>query len=299
MTLVLALPLTAGCNDGGEDKAARTTTQRAQAAPTPVTGAPASPADERAIRALLTRLFKSGTVSDTCERSLTTRLFRRIYTGPAACRKAETEDDKNEDKPTKTVVVSDVRTSGGRASARARLVGGDTAGAMGTMTLSKEKAGWRLDDMATPFLRSVLKASLKTDEDIPKPVRRCVDARFTRMSDQELKPFAYGLFGHRTEATAKLYTQLLDCDPRKGGTSLIRKPLEREIRKQLGKAGAKRRQVDCVLRRMRTTLPDKLLIQLSAKDDRPSKQRITRAVVAAAVACGAGGRRDPGQLTPV
>jgi hypothetical protein len=296
--IALALAL-AGCNSGGDD-AARTTGQRTEAAPPAGTsGAPASPADARAIRALLTQLFKSSRVEVTCQRSLTPRLFRRIYTGLAACKKVETEDAKSEDKPTKSVVVTDIKTDGGRGAAHARLVGGDTAGAMGLVALVKGAHGWRVDDLDTPFLRSALTASLQHDKDIPRNVSQCINAGLARLDEREFKTFAYGLFGHRPRATLRLYTAMSKCDQRKGGKSVVRHALEREIGKQLRKAGADPGAVNCVLRRLRVTLPDKEIIKLTVKDDSTSRDRITREVVAAAVVCGAGrGRPDPRELSP-
>src|SRR4051794_7921136 len=301
LLVAAALGLAAtGCNKGDDEgDAAGTAAQRTEAQPAAAAGSPASPADRRAIRAVLVRLLKTNDADSTCERSLTTRLFRQIYTGgPAACRKAEKENAKSEDKPTKDVVVTDIRTVKGHASAHVKVVGGDTDGAMGLVALTKED-DWRVDDLSTPFLRSTFNTSLAHDKDTPPKVVRCVTSAATRIPDGEFKPFSYGLLGHRPAQTKRLLYMVSRCDRRTDGRSVIRHPLEREIAKQLKKAGAPPDRVDCVLRRLRLTLSDKRIIELSVKDDKPSRDKITREVVAAALACRAGGSRpDPGQLSP-
>jgi hypothetical protein len=245
---------------------------------------------------VVVRLFKSDDVRLICERSLTPRLFRLIFTGPAACRKAAAEDEDEE--PTKRVDVSGIETRGKEATAHARLVGGDTPGAKGPLSLRRGTNGWRVDDISTAFLRSSVEASLKTDDDIPRVEGRCLNGRFTRMPDDEFKRFAYSLLGQRPQATVRFFQMLSRCDRRKGGVSTIRRAVEKSVVKELRGAGADRKAFPCVLRRLRTTLPEELLIRLVARDDRRSRAQITREAVAAAVACGIRPRRAPGQLSP-
>ena len=80
--MVVALAA-AGCSDDGGDGQD----------PRRVPRAPAAPAEAKAIRAAVVRLFQATDVRVVCERSLTPRLFRMIFTGPAACRKATADDD--------------------------------------------------------------------------------------------------------------------------------------------------------------------------------------------------------------
>ena len=298
MLAAVALALAAaGCMGGDESD----TERGASRTDAPAGGTPprtnATPAERRAIRAAVVRLFKSNDLRVVCEGSLTPRLFRQIFRGRDGCRKA-VADEEEDDEPVKRVEVSGIEVRGSRASAHARIVGGESPGARGAVSLRKAMGEWRADDLSTAFLRSSVKASLLSDEDIPRAVARCVSGRLVRMPDDRFKRFAYSLLGQKPPATARLLRTLSTCDRPRGGVSTIRRPVERALVKELREAGVDRRAFDCVLRRLRSTLPDELLVELSAKDDRASKTRITREVVAAAIACGAGPKRPPRELSP-
>jgi len=260
------------------------------------TRAKATPAERAAVRAAVIRLFKSNDVRVNCELTLTPRLFQLIFTDRAACRKLSA-DDKN-DKPPERVDVSSIAIRDTRATAHARLIGGDSAGAKGVVSLAKGDGGWRTDDLSTPFLRSIVEASLRADKKTPRVVVRCVSVRLMRLADDRFKRLAYSLIGETPRATVRLLQAVSECERRNGGATSVRSRLEKSVTKELRRAGADREAITCSLRRLRSTLPDKLIIELAAKADRPSKARITREVVAAAVACGVGGRAGPGQLTP-
>jgi len=256
-----------------------------------------TPAERGAVRAALVRLFKSNDVRVNCERSLTPRLFRLVFTSPAACRKASA-DDKG-DQPPERVEVSRIGIADGRATARVRLIGGDSDGARGGASLVKGGHGWRTDDLSSSFLRAIVKASLRADKKTPRVVIRCVSGRLVGLPDDRFKRLAYGLIGERPEATARLLQTVSDCEARSGKGSSVRRRLEAGISRELRRAGADPGAIACSLRRLRSTLPDKLIIELAAKNDRASRARLKREVIAAAVACGAGGGADPGQLSPV
>lgn len=257
-----------------------------------------TPAEREAVRTALVRLFKSDDVRVNCERSLTPRLFRLIFAGLAACRKVARDDDG--EKPPERVEVSRIEIRGRRATARVRLVGGDSARAQGVASLAKGGDGWRTDGLSSSFLRSLVKASLTADKETPRVVVRCVSGRLLSLPDDLFKRLAYGLIGQRPQATVRLLRTVSECELRSGGGSSVRRRVEKGITKELRRAGADRGAIACSLRRLRSTLPDKLIIELAAKDDRLSKARIAREVVAAAIACGAGdGRAVPGRLNPV
>ncbi|MBA2440358.1 MAG: hypothetical protein H0V50_06755 [Thermoleophilaceae bacterium] len=258
--------------------------------------AKATPAEREAVRAAVVRLFKSNDVRVNCERSLTPRLFRLIFTDRAACRKVAADD--KDDKPPERVDVSGIEIQDTRATARTRLIGGDTAGAKGVVSLARGSGGWRTDDLSAAFLRSIVEASLRADKETPRVVVGCVSGRLMRLADDRFKRLAYALLGEKPQATVRLLQTVSECERRSGGATSVRRRLEKSVTNELRRAGADRGAIACSLRRLRSTLPDKLIIELAAKDDRPSKARITREVVAAAVACGAGGQTDPGQLSP-
>ena len=258
----------------------------------------ATTADERAIRTVLEGLFQSDDVRVLCERSLTPRLFRMVYAGPARCRRAEGDDDEDE-KPTKRVGVTNVRTRGAGATADVRIVGGDAGGSRGGVSLRRRKEGWRVDDLSTGFMRSAMTAVLKNDEDLPGSTARCIDRRLTRMPDDRFKPFSLALIGERPRPTRRLLEMWIGCERGRKGITSLRRPVEKELRQQLSKAGAGEKVEECVIRRLRSTLPDERLIDFSANDDRRSKVQVTREMVAAAIACGFQPRPGPGEgLSP-
>lgn len=298
--VVAALALmAAGC--GGEDDGDDRGKDGARTVETPAgtraSGREASPAEREAVRKAVVRLFRTDDVEVICERSLTPRLFGLIFTGPAACRKATSEED-DDDEPPDRVEVSDVRIRGDRATAMTKLIGGDTAGAEGALVLIKGADGWRADDFSAPFLRSSVSASLENERKIPAAVSRCIDARLTAMADPEFKRLALALVGKQREANVRLLEILADCERKRGGVTSVRRELEETVTETLGRAGARKNTISCALRRLRTTLPDRLLVRLAAEKGRASRTRITREVVAAAVACGARRPGAPDRLSP-
>ncbi|HEV2723336.1 MAG TPA: hypothetical protein VGV10_01770 [Thermoleophilaceae bacterium] len=255
-----------------------------------------TPAERKAVRQAVIRLFRTNDPRVICERSLTPRLFRLIFAGPAACRRA-TSDEEGEEPPER-VEVSDVEITGRGATAHTRLIGGDTAGAEGVLSLKKDEKGWRADDFSAAFLRSSVSASLENERKIPAGVSRCIDRRLTAMPDERFKRLALALIGQRREANARLLRLLSECERRRGGVPSVRRELEKSVGKTLRRAGAGRSTIACSLRRLRMTLPDRLLIELAAEKGRRSRARITREVVAAALACGARRPGGPGELSP-
>ena len=294
---VLALAA-AGCSDDdggdGAKEGARTTAAPAEQR---AVGRAAGPAEREAVRKAVVRLFRTEDVEVICEQSLTPRLFRLIFTGPAACRKATSDDDEEEEPPDR-VEVSDVEIRGDRATAMTKLIGGDTAGAEGALVLRKGADGWRTDDFSAAFLRSSVSASLENERKIPAAVSRCIEARLTGLPDPQFKRLALALIGKRKEANVRLLGMLSDCERREGGVTSVRRELDRTVTKTLRQAGASKNTIDCALRRLRTTLPDRLLVRLATEKGRTSRARITREVVAAAVACGARRPGGPDQLSP-
>ncbi len=293
---MVLMPAAAGCA-GGDDGATRsegrrTTTTSAQG---PAADA-GTPAERKAVRRAVTRLFRTSDARVICDRSLTPRLFRLIFAGPAACRKA-TSDDEDEEPP-KRVEVSDVEITGKRATAHTRLIGGDTAGAEGVLSLKKGGKEWRTDDFSAAFLRSSVSASLENERKVPAGVSRCIKGRLSAMPDERFKRLALALIGQRREANVRLLGLLSECERRRGGVTSVRRELEKSVTQTLRRAGAGRSTIACSLRRLRITLPDKLLIELASEKGPRSKARITREVVAAALACGARRPGSPGELSP-
>lgn len=299
LVAVAALALIgAGCSDDDGDDAAKDGTRTLESpAGTSKGGREARPAEREAVRKAVVRLFRTEDVEVICERSLTGRLFRLIFTGPAACRKA-TSENGDDDKPPDRVEVSDVEIRGDRATAVTRLIGGDTAGAKGPLVLLKGADGWRTDDFSAAFLRSSVSASLENERKVPAAVSRCIEGRLKGLPDPEFKRLALALIGKQRQANVRLLEMLSDCERKRGGVTSVRRELEQTVTKTLRRAGAGKSTIDCALRRLRTTLPDRVLVRLAAEKGRGSRARITREVVAAAVACGARRPGGPGRLSP-
>ena len=299
MALAALLLAASGCNGSEDEQAGKE--ERARTAKSPASpqaeGRKASPAEREAVRKAVVRLFRTDDVEVICERSLTPRLFRLIFAGKDACRKAASEDEDDDDPPDR-VEVSDVEIRGGRATAVTKLLGGDSAGAEGPLVLLKGRDGWRADDFSTPFLRSSVSASLENERKIPAAVGRCLDARLRAMADAQFKRLALELIGERRQANIRLLDMLSACERKRGGATSVRRELEKTVRRTLRKAGASRGATACTLRRLRITLPDRLLVRLATEKGRASRARITREVVAAAVACGARRPGGPEQLSP-
>lgn len=291
-TLVATLMalLVIGCDEAGEDGP-----RRNPRAAVPQTTPP--PAERSAIRAAVVRLFRAD-VDVACERSLTPRLFRLIFRHDAACRKVGAA--QAEESPPERVEVSDIRADRGRATAHARLIGGANDAAQGRVGLLEEGAGWRADDLSAPLLRSLIAAGLRNERQVSGAALRCLDGRLRRLGDARLKRFAYALIGRRPGAETRILRLLTECERRGGGVSSVRRTLERSLRRTLRRAGARPAVADCVLLRLRRTLPDGLVIELTAKSDDRSRARarttVTRELVAALAACG-GGRIDPQGLS--
>lgn len=296
MAVVVAAPAAGGgCDSGDEGEG------NGSGAPRPARPAPpadgAEPADVEAVRRFVVRLFKTGDVTFLCERSFTPRLFRLVYADRAACRKAVAETERD-DEPTERVDVSKVEIRGGRATADVGLVGGDAGGAAGAVSLAKRGGEWRLDDLTAAFLRSLTAAGVRNDEDIPRTTGRCIESNLRRLPNARLKRLSFGLLGEEPAASASLLEMWSRCERGRPGGSTLRRPLERAIVGQLRRSGQTGGVASCVIRRLRTTLPDELLIRLSTRDDRASKVRLNREVVAAAVACGVQPRRGREKLSP-
>ena len=167
------------------------------------------------------------------------------------------------------------------------------------MSLVKTGDRWQLDDLSVAFLRSLTAAGLRNDNEVPAATGRCIDGRMMRMPDERFKRFSFGLLGRKPRASARLLELWSECERARSGASTLRRPLERAITEQLRRARAGGTVSACVIRRLRSTLPDRLLIELSTADDRRSKVRLNREVVAAAIACGFRPRADPGSgLSP-
>ena len=265
---ILALIAT-GCNGGDGDGGGSKSGER--------------PGDKPAIRNLLVTAFKSDDPDRLCSRVFTRQLFRQIFESTAACRKVVADDEDEE--PPKRVEVSGIDVSGQRGRARARLVGGETAGAAGVVSVAREEEAWRLDDLSIGFLRSSVKAGLAHQKDIPGPVAGCIGTRLARVPDGRFKDFAYGSLGRRPDSERFLLTMLTACERAEGRPPTIRREIDQEVAKSLRQAGVKPQVVRCVLGRLRRSLSDEKLIDVISADVAERRARLRRLLVAAVAGC--------------
>ena len=224
--------------------------------------------DEDEIADVLKRAVTTKDVKVECEETVTDDLVDRIYGDVAQCRRAERpepDDDEPED-----VRVSDVRVDGDSATARVRFVGGDTDGARGVLELRKQNGDWRVDDLGTDLLRSTvdrgLSSGVQDNEALGRPaVRRCVRNEFADLADAELRRVAYAAISERAGSEAVLARVIGPClsiagSGRSGGTSFLRENFERGVRRNLRGRGLSRSRIDCIVRRLRSSVSDRQII---------------------------------------
>lgn len=284
---ILALAA-AGCegDDEGDPKdrgGARKTTQDG-AGPRPAGTGETDTADANAIREVLVTAFKTDDPDVGCTRIFTRALLRRLYEDEAGCRRVAEEDEDEKDPDRVAVSAIDVR--GRQATAKVRLIGGDSAGTEGIISLA-DVGRWRVDDLSLGFLRSAFTAGLATEKEVPREVARCIEVRLMRMATREFKEFAYGSIGKRPDARRRLVILLSRCERATGRTSTVRREFLKGVAMSLRRAGADRRVVTCVTQRLRRDVSEETLIELSGMKRAVQRARVRRLVLAVLSACGA------------
>ncbi|MEJ7892200.1 MAG: hypothetical protein WKF94_06135 [Solirubrobacteraceae bacterium] len=191
--------------------------------------------DKRAIRELLVVDFVSDDVEVACRRAVTRRLMQVLYGGEAGCRKkVETEPDGER------VDVSMIEVQGERASAHVRwTVAGDESGVEGTILLIDQDGAWRVDDLSSGLLRSLVSVgfananakalkprisglSSSLSLRVSRGLIDCVERELMHMPERSLRKSVSALV--REEAQAKrLYARLLSSCQRTVRESLTRK----------------------------------------------------------------------------
>lgn len=219
--------------------------------------------DEQEIRDVIERAVTTRDVKVECEETVTDGFVRRIYGDVAQCRRAERPEPDEEEAD--DVRVSNVKIDGDSATARVRLIGGDTDGARGTLELRKADGAWRVDDLGVDLLRSTVDRGLRNSGEgsLRRPaVQRCARSAFTSLSDRELRRVAYLAISEREGSEEALTSMLAPClaipGSAEGGgrISFLRERFEEGVERSLRRRGRSRAAVDCIKRRLRSTISD-------------------------------------------
>lgn len=248
--------------------------------------------DEKEIADVIKRAVTTTDVKVECEETVTDDFVQRIYGDAAQCRKAERpepgEDEADDAR------VSKVKVDGDSATARVVFVGGDTDGASGSLELRKEDGDWRVDDLGVDLLRSTVNTGLDSESQeepaLRRPaVRSCAKKAFADLSDDELKRVAYAAISEREGGNAELGRLLAPCLAASGSgsgagdVSFLREKFEEGVTRSLRRRGASQATIDCIVRRLRTTISDEQIAAAAAR--RQANARLRRLGEAAARSC--------------
>ncbi|MEJ7891042.1 MAG: hypothetical protein WKF94_00180 [Solirubrobacteraceae bacterium] len=96
----------------------------------------------------------SDDVAVACTRVVTRRLMKEVYGGESGCRKVVEADPGGQ-----RVDVSMIEVQGERASAHVRWTAGKPSGVEGTILLADQDGAWRVDDLSSGLLRSLVSVS--------------------------------------------------------------------------------------------------------------------------------------------
>jgi hypothetical protein len=240
--------------------------------------------DEQAIREVVRQSITTDTPEIDCDSRVSDSLIRRTYGDRARCVRVQRDD---EERPARSVDFDDLRVDGDSASVRIVARGGDPDGARGTLELVREDGDWRIDDLSTPLLRSLMEAGLRTNErqkTLPAGGVACIRRGLSPLRDAEFRRVAFALMGETTEGERRLFGILADC-PRANGRSLLRELFDTSITTAL-RSRTDQRGIDCVLAFMRRRYPDNRLTSLLAGQG--ADQALGRALVPAFAECGVG-----------
>ena len=263
VAIATALALGAGCGGGDGDS-----------------GGGGDDADE--IAAVVEKALTTVDPDVKCVDVVTKGFVTKVYGDLASCKEAEAPDDDDNAKPTgaRTSRV-DVDGDGDAARATVTVQGGDTDGSTGTLEFEKEDGAWKVSALGVDFLRSQLEKSLASsdgDEDSPfadPAVRSCIVDDLGEVHDEEFRTMAYA--GIAEKPTPRFVEIVTACaqkgspDPQDNGAdeddaddgeqSLLRRQFESGIRSAAKKDGATEKQIDCIVKRLRTTVTEDEIVE--------------------------------------
>lgn len=288
--ILAASAIAAGCGDddeGGDEPVATGTTSTATTAPP---SSNASAEDEREIAAVIRRSLIQDDPAEEC-RTLTRRLIGVIYDSPSRCRRLAADDDDDEEDPDE-VDVSSVNVTGEQATAQIEASGGGFDDVTGGIDLAQEDGEWKIDDLQPDLLRTLLTAGFEeaAEEDeeellSSRDVRTCTNDSLGDLPDRELKDLAYDAIGERSGAEERVGRLLLECLGRSDeGRAALRRQFEQGLRQD---DDIPRSLRDCLIRRLRQTVPDEQIADLVAarSEGRQPSPQLQQLIQQAALRC--------------
>lgn len=285
-----AFAFAAGCGGGNNDS-----------------GGSGDDADE--IAAVVEKALTTVDPEVKCAEVVTKGFVTTVYGDLATCKEAEVPDDDDNAKPT-GAQTSRVDVDGDGAKATVTVQGGDTDGSTGTLEFEKEDGDWKVSALGVDFLRSQLEKSLASSEDDPESpfadpaVRACIIDDLGEVQDEEFRTMAYA--GIAEKPTPRFVEIVTACaqkgspDPQDNGAdadedttsdddgeqSLLRRQFESGIRSAAKKDGATEKQIDCVVKKLRSTISEDEIVEAVGRGKGDPDPELTQKTARAIQACG-------------
>jgi hypothetical protein len=175
-----------------------------------------------------------------------------------------------------------------------RLTGGAIDGVTGTLELRKQGGRWKVDDLGAGLLRGLMVRGLQRESRnarlLRQPViKRCVRTAFDDLSDDELKRVAYLALSEREGSSKEVAKVMLPCLLRPGSgkgerRSYLRDRFEEGIRRRGRADRLPRTTVDCIVRRLRSSVTNAELLGLANREGRLTP-RVGRKLARAVIGC--------------
>lgn len=212
-----------------------------------------------------------------------------VYGGAENCLAARARLDDDEVPPDE-VIVADIEVNGDAATATVEEIGGDTAGAKGTIVLTRSDNRWQVDELGIDYLRSLFAAGVSSidfgiDEAGNAGLAECFNERLQKLDDDTFRAVAYASMAEE-ESHDEVVRALIRCSDEvqfptaDGGEKvmdsdrLVRREFERVIAAEAIEDGVDRAVVRCLLREMRRIIPDEELVEKLDNDDAGALARI-------------------------
>ncbi|WP_354697193.1 hypothetical protein [Paraconexibacter sp. AEG42_29] len=150
--------------------------------------------DQAAVRKAVTAGL-TGAAQQRCVSAATPRLIAALYRSRDRCTYLVSRTGPDTDT---SVRVTGIDRNEDRAKVNLRLDGGDFAGSVGHVEALRGPSGsWRLDELGTDLLRSMLADPARTTDPVDKQTFGCVARTTSGLSDPAFRRVAHALIGAR------------------------------------------------------------------------------------------------------
>lgn len=132
-------------------------------------------------------------IETVCRELTTQRFIDEVYGDVERCIEKPLSDDGELEDPGETEVES-VQVDDETAKVKVTTVGGDIAGAGGTLAMVDDGDGWKLDRLEDDYLRSTFSASVDVvDEGVfsYEPMRECMSGQIGKLKSGQLRGFVF------------------------------------------------------------------------------------------------------------